>query len=180
VTTYTIHEALIPPRDVGRRANDLVFVKEGFSWWAFLAPLPWLLFQRLWLEALAYLALTIAIYALALNSAAGEAGGNVLFMLLNILLGFEANDLRRWAMERRGRKLVAVVSGTSFNDCERRFFESWLPFAQEDQARRWSNPASNLPPARPASMGTLAAPPASGPLVRTGGDAIIGFPGEGG
>jgi hypothetical protein len=168
VTTYTIHEALIPPRELDRRADDIIFVKEGFSWWALLAPVPWLLYRRLWLETLAYFVLIAIVVHFGMNSPAiGPMWVEVVMFLLNLLLAFHANDLRRWAMARRGRPLVAVVAGTNYQECERRFFEAWLPFAIRDQARRWNNPAAtpalDRPLARPAS-----------------GEPIIGFPGEGG
>ena len=74
MTTYTVHEALIPPRELDRRADDIVFVKEGFSWWAFLAPLPWLLYRRLWLETLAYVFVAVRDRHCSHGIAPGEAG----------------------------------------------------------------------------------------------------------
>jgi hypothetical protein len=174
VIAYTVHEARIPPRELERRAEDVVFVKEGFSWWALAAPLPWLLYQRLWLEALTLAIAMLAAFAVFWGSSeAGEMAGNVVLLALNVILGFSANDLRRWALERRGQNLVAVVVGASEDDCERRFFSAWLPYAREDQARRWHNPTAAGP------IVTAAPPLNDGPrLVR--GTAVIGFPGEGG
>lgn len=186
MTTFTVHEALIPPRELGRRADDIVFIKEGFSWWAFVAPLPWLLYQRLWLEAVAYVVVAILLAAAVMATPGGQMSTQIVFLLLNILIGFEANDLRRWAMERNGRNLVAMVVGRSFDECERRFFEAWLPFARQDQARRWSNPPAgggggagqSSITARPADE--AGAMPVARVTPRAGRDGIIGFPGEGG
>jgi hypothetical protein len=186
VVTYTVHEALIPPRELDRRADEIVFIKEGFSWWAFFAPLPWLLYKRLWFEALAYVLISIVIVFAVIGSPGTEEKLNILILLLNVLTGFEANDLLRWAMERRGRKLIAVVSGRNFDECERRFFEDWLPFARQDQARRWSNPqAGRGVGSNPAA--TVQPGPEGGASAPSGqrfpapmGDPIIGFPGEGG
>lgn len=162
---------MIPPRELDRRADDIIFVREGFSWWAFLLPVPWLLYRRLWLETLAYFFLSgIVIHAGMTYRAVGFQWAEVVLFLMNLLLGFHANDLRRWAMMRRGRPLVAVVAGTNYQDCERRFFEAWLPFAIQDQARRWNNPTAATP-ATPA-LGR----PVPRPLA---GDPVIGFPGEG-
>jgi hypothetical protein len=169
VTTYTIHEALVPPRELNRRADGVIFVKEGFSWWAFLAPVPWLLYQRLWLETLAYFLLAaIAVHLGMTYQAIGPLWAEITLFLLNLLLAFHANDLRRWAMARRGRPLVAVVAGTNYRDCERRFFEAWLPYAIQDQARRWNNPSSTT-----SAQGRALARPIST-------EPIIGFPGENG
>ena len=37
---YTVHEPGIPAKSLDERADEVVFVKEGFTWWGFLfAPL---------------------------------------------------------------------------------------------------------------------------------------------
>jgi hypothetical protein len=46
---------------------------------------------------------------------------------INILIGFEADTLRRWAMGRRGWRTLGAVTGKNADECERRFFEAWLP-----------------------------------------------------
>ena len=46
---------------------------------------------------------------------------------LHLLIGFEADTLRRWGLERRGWHTVGTVSGKTAAECERRFFDAWLP-----------------------------------------------------
>ncbi len=46
---------------------------------------------------------------------------------LNVLIGFEADTLRRWGLERRGWHTIGTVSGKTADECERRFFDGWLP-----------------------------------------------------
>ena len=48
-------------------------------------------------------------------------------MALNLLIGLEADTLRRWALERRGWRTLGSVTGKTAAECERRFFETWLP-----------------------------------------------------
>ena len=48
-------------------------------------------------------------------------------LALNLMIGFEADTLRRWALERRGWRTLGSVTGKTAAECERRFFESWLP-----------------------------------------------------
>ena len=52
---YTVHEP--PPRDDDdrrRRRDRFVFVRDGFSFWAFLLAPLWMLWHRLWLVLLLY------------------------------------------------------------------------------------------------------------------------------
>jgi hypothetical protein len=50
-----------------------------------------------------------------------------IFLLINIYLGFEVSTLKRWMLDQTGWQLLGVVTGKSIEDCERRFFETWLP-----------------------------------------------------
>ncbi|MDP1639902.1 MAG: DUF2628 domain-containing protein, partial [Hyphomicrobium sp.] len=50
MVTYSVH---VPPNVSANRlesAEQLVFVKDGFSWLAALVPPLWLLWKRMWLE----------------------------------------------------------------------------------------------------------------------------------
>ena len=47
--------------------------------------------------------------------------------MINIYLGFEVSTLKRWMLEQTGWQTLGVVNGNSIAECERRFFESWLP-----------------------------------------------------
>ena len=48
-------------------------------------------------------------------------------LALSLLIGFEAGTLRRWSLDRRGWSTLGAVSGRNAEDCERRFFDMWLP-----------------------------------------------------
>ena len=101
---WTVH---IPPGGdtPARQPAAPVLVREGFSWGAFLFGLPWLLANRLWLEAAGYLGLVLLLGALL----PGYARLPVL-LGLELLLGLEARDLRRAALARRGWTEAHVVS----------------------------------------------------------------------
>lgn len=60
MTVYSVYE---PSGDasVEARAGRIAFVKEGFSWVALFVPLLWLLYQRMWLELVAYLAIFLSL-----------------------------------------------------------------------------------------------------------------------
>ena len=98
--TFTVHEPPNPPADRVDRAESLIFIKDGFSWAAALFAPIWLIAHRLWWPLLGFVVLSG---------------------------GFEADTLRRWALERRGWRMLGTVTGKTAAECERRFFETWLP-----------------------------------------------------
>jgi len=125
--TYTIHEPPEPPADRVDRAERLVFVKDGFSWAAALFAPLWFLLHRLWWPLLAYVAVSAALKFAQQTASLDARWLGLAGLGLNLLIGFEADTLRRWGLERRGWRLIGTVTGVSTTDCERRFFDSWLP-----------------------------------------------------
>lgn len=123
---YTVHE---PPRreaDVLAHTERFRFVRDGFSWSAFLFGPLWMLRHRLWLVLFLYLiALTLLLAGLR---AAGTSptGIAVAVELVSLLIGIEASTLRRWTLGRRGWTCLGVVVGDDVEAAERRFFDAWV------------------------------------------------------
>jgi hypothetical protein len=80
---------------------DAEVVRDGFSLLAFLFPLIWLLWFRLWIEAVAYVVLALALVGLGWLLGLGDMAG-LLALPLNILAGLEASTLRQRGLRRRG------------------------------------------------------------------------------
>jgi hypothetical protein len=135
VQTYTVHEPRVPPEDVEERAAALVFVKEGFSFWTLISPALWFLVNGLWRGLFYYLVLAIGLVVGLMQLGASEQviawGG----LILNLIFAFEARDIHRASLERRGYVLKSVVSGRNLQECERRYLMEWLPQAQRDRER---------------------------------------------
>lgn len=93
----------VPAAD--RPARPPVLVREGFAWLAFFFTLPWLLWHRLWLEAVIYLGLVAILAALVPAGAALPVA-----LALQFLLGAHARDLKRWSLARRGYVQAHVVA----------------------------------------------------------------------
>lgn len=125
--SYTVHEAPHPAADRIDRAENLVFIKDGFSWSAMLFTPVWLLLQRLWLVFLGYVVFMVALQAMAGGLGVDGRWMSLAGLGISILFGFEASTLRRWLLGRRGWQMVGTASGRSLEECERRFFENWLP-----------------------------------------------------
>jgi hypothetical protein len=157
VTVYSVYEPPSEAADIVERADRLAFVKEGFSWPAFLVPILWLLYYRMWLEfvllALVYVALQLVFGT--------EPQGQTLFgwasLAIAVLFAFEANDLRAASLERRGYRLAGVASGRDRAEAERSFFSSWLPLqakaAREPERMPETRREAEAGPSRPRSEG---------------------------
>ena len=119
---YTVH---MPPTPVGgdeERALATSFVRDGFSWPAFLLGPAWLAWKRLWVPLGVY-AVIMMLVLLVLN-ASGYGGGALawVFLVAGVLLGCEAANLLRNRLQQAGYRETAIVSGASLAECELRFF----------------------------------------------------------
>jgi len=131
VLAYTVHEPPHPADDRIDRAQQLVFVRDGFSWAALIFGPLWLLFNRMWLALLVYLLAAVAIGTLFELLGLPEMWASLAGIALNLMLALEADSVRRWTLARRGWRIVGTVVGRTPAECERRFFESWLPIQPE-------------------------------------------------
>lgn len=127
MATFTVHERPAHAADRIDRAAELVFVRDGFSWAGALLGPAWLLGKGLWLALLGYVVVMLAAGVAA--SLYGDHPGVLALVAgaLNVLVGLEGSTLERWALARRGWTEVGSVVGRTTGECERRFFENWLP-----------------------------------------------------
>lgn len=146
--TFTVHEPPVPAADRLDRAESLLFVKEGFTWSAALFAPVWLIVHRLWWPLFAYAAIIGLLEAVRFIGIIDPGWITLGSLALHLLIGFEADSLRRWSLERSGWRMLGSVSGKSAEECERRFFEQWLP---------------EQPVVAPPSTGRPPLPPAGGP-----------------
>lgn len=166
MTVYTVHEPAVPPPDRLLRAEGVAFVKEGFAWIALLFPVLWLIFHRMWIE-LVVLICAALIVSLGLRwfGVHDELIGWASFALV-LVFAFEANELRRWRLDRAGYRLVGAAAGKSRDAAELSFFREWVD-AQPPA------PAPGMLEA-PASRGFI--PSASGSSKSAEREDVIGFP----
>jgi hypothetical protein len=126
LVVFNVYE---PPNASGDRidrAEKLVFVKDGFHWWAALFPAVWFLFKGLWLEFVAFVAGASILAWLFETIGVDSTASGVVFLVVQVLIGFEAGLIYGSSLERRGWQLQGTVTGRRQADCERRFLESWL------------------------------------------------------
>jgi hypothetical protein len=124
---YTVHEPQKPGQTVQARAENIVFVREGFTLWGFLFGPLWLLYNRLWFEFVAALLLAGSVAAGLVEAGLQQQQAVAIAdLLLALIVGFEGNDLVRWRLARKGYVFVASVAGKTLLECERRFFDAWV------------------------------------------------------
>lgn len=132
--TFTLHlPADARPGDPEPLENA-VLVRDGFSWGAFVFTVLWFFAHRLWLAGLGVLVLLVAfnlgLAALGLRPVAAFAAD----LLVSVLIGLEANTLRRWTLQRRGRPAVDLVTASDRDEAETKAFARWLA-PQENRPR---------------------------------------------
>jgi Protein of unknown function (DUF2628) len=164
MAVYTVHE---PPQRGGAAAADVerfAFVRDGFSWWAFLFAPLWMLRHRMWLVLVGYVVIAVGLQIL-IRAFGGSAGLAALVgLLIGLLAGLEAGTLRRFTLSRRGWKNLGVVSGDDREDAERRFFDAWVTRP---------NASAGIPQTPPPPMSAPAVPSQRRPQ---GPDVIGLFP----
>ena len=96
-------------------------MKEGFSWPALLIALPWLLWHRMWIVLVFYLALGVGLGALSEFGQLSDQATTILSVLVALFFGFEGNSLLRWTLARRGYEEIGEVAAETPRAAEMRF-----------------------------------------------------------
>jgi hypothetical protein len=156
-----LYTVFVPPEATSGRPGALdrtVLVRDSFHWLAFLFPVLWLLFNRLWLALLLFLIVSIGGSALARMAGLDPGGIGVAGLLLSLYVGFTAPEIKGWTLSRRGFLAADVVSARSREEAERRFFERWL-----------ARPARAPGPSKPVVAASHSAQPVLGLFPEAGG-----------
>jgi hypothetical protein len=157
MAVFTVHAPPLRPADRVPDPERALFVRDGFSFSAFLFGPLWMLWHRMWLVLVAYLIVAGGLQAVLLVVGASPFAILATGFLIALLVGLEASTLRRVTLRRRRFKEVGLVGGNHREVAERRFFATWRPEI----------------PARPAAAG--------GPVPVPQAPAVVGlFPEPGG
>src|ERR1700735_695931 len=123
MSVYTVHE---PPLRAGTAASDVerfAFVRDGFSWWAFLFAPLWMLRHRMWLGVVCFAVISGGLATLVRILGVPAAVVGLIGLLISLLVGLEAGTLRRFTLDGRGWKNLGVVSGDDREGADRSFFD---------------------------------------------------------
>lgn len=145
VLAYTVHEQPSPPTDRMDRAEALRFIKDGFSLQAAIAGPLWLVAHQLWRALAIYVGIAAVVAIAYLWFGLSDLGAVIALAGAHLVIGFEGDAIEREDLERQGWASLGSVTGASALDCQRRFFDQWLP-AQPVFATKPLQP----PPTQPA------------------------------
>ncbi len=116
---YTVH--LQPETPLSTQKP--LFIKEGMNFPAFLIPLFWALYQRLWLTAILLMGFEVSLMFIARAGLLGAAGVIVLDIGMHFWVGFAANDWLRSNLSKRGYLFSDVAVADSKLRAEQRYFD---------------------------------------------------------
>lgn len=149
MATFAVFEPPLKKRsaanvDALSRAERFKFVRDGFSWLAFIFGPVWMLCHRLWLALLCYCVAIFALTAGAMWFGLAEGAVTLASLVLALLVGFEATTLRRrkllfWRWQDAG-----IVVERNREAAERRFFDRWVASVPAQIA---DTPAPEMPAA---------------------------------
>lgn len=143
-----------PPRATGAETGvQAEIVRDGFALLAFIAPLLWLLWYRLWLEAILVF-LAAAVIATLGNFTGLGAVLPVLSLLVSAYIGIEGQAMRLARLRRLGWREAAVIEAGNKAEAEIRYFSGAFA-GQPDQ--------QTVHPAAPPA--TALSKPAAGPAL---------------
>ena len=122
---YTVH---VRPGEMHAPERP-VFVKEGFNWLAFVFPLIWTLYHRLWIAAVGIAAFVFVLLLILKDQSLSPGTFGILYLGMHIMVAFHAGDWLRAALTRRGYILTDISAGESLLRAEQRYFERYLAVA---------------------------------------------------
>ncbi|MFT4183558.1 MAG: DUF2628 domain-containing protein [Rhizobium sp.] len=132
---------LTPPGGADRNQDRTRFIRDGFSWTAFLLPTLWMLYHRLWLHAAAAFLLQGIGLELLRRPGLFAAGGAILIGV-RILAALEGQHAFYRGLAGRGWKTEDLVSAHNLATAEEIHFSRIEPKAEEDiLANNWDIPS---------------------------------------
>jgi hypothetical protein len=111
----------------------LVFIKDGIAWPALVVPLLWILWHRLWLTLVWFIAFLLAVAWI--GRLFGEDLATAGLFLGQVLFALEANNIRRWSLHSRGFDDVGESFGRNVAEAEMRYFLDPAPAAAPAPAK---------------------------------------------
>jgi uncharacterized protein DUF2628 len=141
MSIYTVYQPPLRAADAFPDPERFVFVRDGFSFSAFLLAALWMFWHQMWLVLLLYVAVALGAETALYYAGVPAAIIGITGFMASLLLGIEAATLRRFTLARQGWKDVGIVSGHDQQDAEQRFFEAWVHAA----AGKPAQPAVHAP-----------------------------------
>ena len=98
------------------------FIEDGFSFLAFLLGGFWLLYHRLWLASFVFIVVSVSIRMASNADIITSISAEIAMLSLQLLIGLEAQNLRRTKLRAKGYKEMATITAEGHMQAARRFF----------------------------------------------------------
>ena len=133
---------LTPPGGPDKNQVRTRFIRDGFSWMAFLFPTLWMLFHRLWLQALAAFLLQSIGWEL-IHRPGFFAAGLAILLGVHILAALEGSHAAYRNLLAGGWRTEGLVSAPNLATAEEIHFSDIEPKAEENiRSNNWDIPPS--------------------------------------
>lgn len=148
-----IHVVMEPPASAGKDASEnAVFIRDGFYFFGFIMPVLWLLWHRLWLEAVVTFAATLGLAAVS-EWAGLTFAAPLLPLLISLYVGLEGGALRIARLRRAGWREWGTIEADSTEDAEARYIYADVPVAADRQPATATSSAPSPATARAQPSG---------------------------
>lgn len=125
---FTVHVPPTPP-GVAPAPENIMFLREGFNYFAFVFGPFWLLYKRAWIAAAGWTVLLTIIGLLAWKLRVPREAISWMPLVLSTWLGFEGDRLIAWTIARRGYNESDVVIAEDADEAEALYFHRLPPAA---------------------------------------------------
>jgi hypothetical protein len=113
-----IYDVFIKQNAQNSKIEDVLLVKAGFNWQAFLFSIFWFLFNRLWLFSFLFL-----MYCFMVNIFLSSFASKVFIVLTNVVLGFEAENILVYRFRKENYYFVGIAMGRDEDEAKVKFLE---------------------------------------------------------
>jgi hypothetical protein len=106
--------------------SDVRVIPRRFFFWAFVLGLVWVLYNRLWLVAVALVSILYVLLKLVDSGVIDSVTYQIVYFSIFLYLGFDASSLLHSQIEKSGFVLKGVMLASSQEKAEMKFCESYL------------------------------------------------------
>lgn len=114
--TYTVYL-----KQDDQNISNIEYVPEKFSWAGFVFNTLWLLYHRLWIQALLFMVFLILMHQLELAGILESNISVIVWIGVSFFIGFTGNDMLRSSLEKNGYVFYDVIVASSEREAELKF-----------------------------------------------------------
>lgn len=103
--------------------RDLKIIEDTFSWWALILGPLWVIWHRAWICAVGLIGLQTLISVASHWVDLNKVSQGAMSVGLAIIVGYIAQDMRRWTLSRQGFVETAIVAAPDEDTALLRYLE---------------------------------------------------------